>query len=137
MSDTKNSYPRSEAHTNCLRLQKFCAILGAGLGGLVLFGDLVKDSFANADYKISASFITFGVIAGAALGRAYIGFTDADQLLSKEGFDTPETSSLPTPQPVITAENRAFFFFWIGLVGVIAAACFLLVASWAGPPAVH
>ncbi|MBD1541035.1 hypothetical protein G9E11_01940 [Arthrobacter sp. IA7] len=126
-------YPRSAAHANHVRWEKFCAYLGAGLGGLILFGDLAKDAFANADYTIRAMFITAAVAAGAAIGRAYWGFTHADYELSRAGYEGPDNQNLDTPGWVVKSETMSFFFYWVGAALLACATALLFVAAWTGP----
>lgn len=135
MRKKEEPYPRIVAHANYLRWEKFCAYLGAGLGGLVLFGDLAKDAFANADYTIRAMFITVALLAGAAIGRAYWGFTYADYELSREGFEGPDQRNLETPDWAVKSENQSFFFYWVGVILLVWVAILLVLAAWTAPSA--
>lgn len=116
------------------RWQANCQYLGGGIGGLVLLGGLLKDSFTGAPYTLRAIFVTAVVVAAATVGRAYIGYLAATFRLKaaqvKEGLtdDAILFKSATLKYPL-----TAFIAFWIGLIAVIFATCILIIAAWTPP----
>lgn len=113
------------------RWEKNCAYLGGGLGGLVLFGDLAKDSFQLAPPHLRAFFITFIVVGGTALGRAYIGYLSAYHKLqawqktsgAEENADVPADNNYRYPR-------SSKYSFWLALSFSGLAGALLVIASW-------
>lgn len=118
------------------RWQKFCAFLGAGLGGLVLFGDLAKDSFGASPYWMRALFITVVVAAGISLGRAYFGYVFADSQLVKRQSKEGLANNAAVPADKEFDPLAPFVCFWIALVLGICAAVVLILAAWTPPATV-
>lgn len=58
------------------RRERLSGLTLAGVGGLALFGDLAKDTFADAGEIFRALFITLVLLAGGCAGRAYAGLTN-------------------------------------------------------------
>ncbi|NHU42992.1 hypothetical protein [Rhodococcus sp. A14] len=51
--------------------QRRCLYVAGGLGGLILFGDLAKDSFSDAPSSVRAVFMTFAILAAGLIGYSY------------------------------------------------------------------
>ncbi|CAN7467138.1 hypothetical protein LJR013_003208 [Pseudarthrobacter oxydans] len=122
---------RAFAHANHIRWEKFCAYLGAGVGGLALFGDVGKDVLASAPYPARALFLTAVVTAGVFLGRAYFGYTEADYRLTREGDVHDEHS--PTPEVIRKIADQAHTFFIAGFLTAGVAAGVFIYAAWVAP----
>jgi Trk-type K+ transport system membrane component len=105
--------------------------MGTGLGGLALFGDLAKDSFAEAPHELRAWFITLVVASGAAIGLSYHRFHYAAWYLDavKHFRTVDETTVVPTNKefeyPVL-----AWLLQWVGVVGLIVSAVLLCDTAW-------
>ncbi|MEW1951037.1 hypothetical protein AB0280_17520 [Pseudarthrobacter sp902506025] len=113
------------------RWKEFCAYLGGGIGALVLFGDLAKDSFEAAPHWMRALFITLILAAGIFLGRAFFGYVFASAELTKRQL----TDSLAVTDPVpggrwLKYPQTSFICYWIALVLSFAAAFLLCAAAW-------
>lgn len=116
------------------RWQKFCAYLGGGLGGLVLFGDLAKDSFAGAPHWMRALFITIVVASGISLGRSYFGYVFAEnQLVKRRRQEESWTDATEVPAGKEYDPLAPFICYWIALVLGLCAAILLIIAAWQGP----
>jgi hypothetical protein len=105
--------------------------IGGGLGGLVLFGDLAKDSFEAVIHDMRAVFITAIVISGATIGFGYFHYHFAHISLKdyKKATSLPNETDIPDEQkfayPLI-----GFVSSWIAIFSMLAAALCLIFAAW-------
>lgn len=101
------------------------------MGGLVLFGDLAKDSFQLAPPHLRALFITFIVVGGTALGRAYVGYLSAAHKLEAWRRNAGLTDSVSVPSGKEYRYPRvAKYSFWIAFLFASLATVSLVLASW-------
>jgi hypothetical protein len=113
------------------RWVKNCAYLGGGLGGLVLFGDLAKDTFQLAPPLLRALFVTFVVAAGGGLGRAYVGYLSASHKLESWRKNAGQSDDVEVPADSKYRYPRSSkLFFWFALVCGGVAAALLIAAAW-------
>lgn len=113
------------------RWRQFCAYLGGGIGALVLFGDLAKDSFEAAPHWMRALFITLILAAGVFLGRAFFGYVFAAAELSKKQLNDRLTVADPVPDdPWFKYPQASFVCYWASLILGAAAALLLCLAAW-------
>ncbi|MFE3985904.1 hypothetical protein ACFXPR_15600 [Nocardia tengchongensis] len=132
------------------RWQQQCLYIGAGIGGLALFGEIARDSFAQSSYELRAWFITLVIAAAATLGLGYIQYRYASEKLNlylrlNQEKNITEQRKVPTS----TEEGEVSYSYpflgyamaLIGLACTIAAAIILITAVWkassGSPPAEH
>ena len=113
------------------RWTQFSAYLGAGIGALVLFGDLAKDSFEAAPHWMRAVFITLILTAGVFLGRAFFGYVFASAELSKtQSKDGLAPADPISDNPWLKYPQTSFVCYWVALLLSLAAAVLLCFAAW-------
>ncbi len=112
------------------RWQAQCLYIGGGLGGLALFGDLAKDSFAESR-EMRAWFITTVIVSATVIGYGYIQYYYAAAKLQnfKESANNNNESAVPGQReynyPLI-----GYIATWIGIVCLVASAVLLSNAAW-------
>ncbi|GHI04614.1 hypothetical protein Scel_29350 [Streptomyces cellostaticus] len=93
------------------------------LGGLILFGDIAKDSFTESSRYLRAAFVTCAVLAGLFLGLSW---SAADYALARREFlkNGGQTTGKPNKIPL------RFTLYKVATLLVVAAGLILLTAVW-------
>jgi hypothetical protein len=103
--------------------------VGAGLGGLALFGagSLASETFADSAL-LAALFLTSALLAAAALAFAYYGFEWAAVQIERRIADGEigGADGIPAEWRTPSAER----LFRLALVLLVLAALLLLLAAW-------
>lgn len=139
-----------------IRWQKSIQYLGAGIGGLAVFGSLLNSAFAQSSSWLRAAFIITIVLAAAINGRAYYAYvaresflreymyekskSETDEVPEREEADeVPETDDQADEVPETEEwedceypESARWAFFVATVLAAIAAVILITATVWSG-----
>jgi hypothetical protein len=106
-----------------------CTYVGGGIGGLLVLVGLNANAINNSPNWLRALVITLIVLSGAAIGRAYIGFSSAKQ----DTFAIQKRSNLADDnlaEDVHPYPRTAYASYSIAIILFILSAIFVIVGAW-------
>jgi hypothetical protein len=126
--------------TLALRLDRYdyamqrCTYIGGGIGGLFVLIGLNANSIVNASLTLRGWVITLALLAGAAIGRAYIGYSTAKQNTSAEQMLNHYPDEMNADE-VLRYPNSTYWWYVIAILLFLADAFLVMVGAWAPPAA--
>ncbi|MFE2410483.1 hypothetical protein ACFXDE_19290 [Kitasatospora sp. NPDC059408] len=126
--DTVERRSGAKGLQECKRLVELIIFFGGALAGLILFGEVARDSFAESTQWLRAAFVAAVIVAAVLMGSARLSVEWFIRKCDRGQVEDPEND----------APQRPFRYYEIGTVVTgIAGMILLFAAGWAAVAPAH